>query len=43
MTENIYICICGQRSLSGGALLIIQRVRCRRKTIVSYLGLKIYF
>jgi len=34
--ENIYICICGPRSLSGGALLNIQRVRCRRKTIVRF-------
>ena len=34
--ENICICICGPRSLSGGALLNIQRVRCRSKTTVRF-------
>ena len=32
--KYLCICICGPRSLSGGALLNIQRVRCRRKTTV---------
>jgi len=33
----MYICICGPRSLSGGALLNIQRVRCRRKQLLGLL------
>ena len=34
--QKISVYVCGPRSLSGGALLNIQRVRRRRKTIVRF-------